>query len=362
MPRLPAALIVLAIVASGCAPAPETQTVSASATPVPATASPRPSASPRSTATPEPTPALVAADLDGVLVEPALAHRLPLAVSIDDNRVARPQSGFNGASIVWQAPADGYETRYLLLYQEGDSSDIGPVRSSRIYQAQWSSELLAGLAHYGGDKLTLSWIRAHRDDVLTDVDALGTGSGAFHRIKTRKPPHNGYTSTADVRRVAEALGGSTGIDPGVHVRPFRDDTPAATRPARQTIAIPYRTVSVGYVYDPEANRYTRTLDGSTHVDPADGAAVTARTVVVLYMTFRTDSKIEPGHARPVLGFTGSGKATIFMEGAAIAGTWSKAGESAPTLILGPDGKELPLVRGRIFMQAVPIGTKVAVKP
>jgi hypothetical protein len=78
------------------------------------------------------------------------------------------------------------------------------------------------------------------------------------------------------------------------------------------------------------------------------------------MTFRTDNKIEPGHNRPVLGYIGTGTATIFMEGQAIQGTWSKASESAPTLILGPDGKELPLVRGRIFIQVVPTGTKVVV--
>ena len=42
-----------------------------------------------------PSTALVPADLDGVLVAPELAHRLPLAVMIDDSRAARPQSGFN---------------------------------------------------------------------------------------------------------------------------------------------------------------------------------------------------------------------------------------------------------------------------
>ena len=52
---------------------------------------------------------------------------------LDDARAARPQSGFNGASIVYQATADGYETRYLLIFGEGESSKIGPVRSARFY-------------------------------------------------------------------------------------------------------------------------------------------------------------------------------------------------------------------------------------
>ena len=51
--------------------------------------------------------------LTGLPVDPKLGHRTPLAVMIDDARAARPQSGFNGASIVFQAPADGWETRYI---------------------------------------------------------------------------------------------------------------------------------------------------------------------------------------------------------------------------------------------------------
>jgi Protein of unknown function (DUF3048) N-terminal domain/Protein of unknown function (DUF3048) C-terminal domain len=357
--RTRAALILVCFVAAGCAsaPAPSTPAATAAATPTRApTTAPRPTPS----TTPEPTPSLVAADLDGTLVGPELAHRLPLAVSIDDNRIARPQSGFNAASIVWQAPADGYEVRYLLLIQELDSTDIGPVRSARIYIAHWAAEVDAALGHYGGDRLTRRWMEANRGKLFIDVDGMGAGNAAYHRISTRKAPHNAYTSSTDLWRVAATLGGGGTIDPDVHVRPFRDDGPAADRPGSQTISIPYRTVKVGYGYDPVTNSYLRSLDGKAHIDPMDGQQVTARTIVILYMTFRTDNTIEAGHNRPVLGYLGNGTATILMEGVAVEGTWSKESETAPTLILGPDGNELPLVRGRIFIQVVPKGTKVAI--
>ena len=41
-------------------------------------------------------------DLDGVLTQPDLAHRLPMAIMIGDNAPARPQLGFSSASIVYQ--------------------------------------------------------------------------------------------------------------------------------------------------------------------------------------------------------------------------------------------------------------------
>ena len=70
---------------------------------------------PSPTDTPAPAPSVspgpdwVYSDLDGVLAPPDQAHRLPMAIQIDDNAAARPQSGFTSASIVIQAPADGGE-------------------------------------------------------------------------------------------------------------------------------------------------------------------------------------------------------------------------------------------------------------
>lgn len=357
--------IVAGLSLAACSPsaaAPEpTETPPAVAT---ATATAAPSATPRPTPTPEPTPvitpepSLLAADLDGLLVAPALAHREPIAVSIDDSRVARPQSGFNGASLVWHAPADGYETRYLLIFQEGESASIGPVRSARLYLAHWAAELRAAFGHYGGDRVTRQWLAANTKKLLWSVDGIAGGNAAYHRTSDRKAPHNAYSSTADLRRVAGQLGASGTFDADLHVRPFRDDAPVGQRGAKQSVSIPFRTVTVGYTYDSEANNYRRLLDGKAHVDRADGKAVTARTVVVLFMAFRIDTKIEPGHARPDLTDVGTGKALVISEGKTITATWSKSAADAPTKLIDATGREVALVRGRIFFEVVPTGTKV----
>jgi hypothetical protein len=94
------------------------------------------------------------------------------------------------------------------------------------------------------------------------------------------------------------------------------------------------------------------------VDPADGKAVMTRNVVVLFMSFRTDTKIEPGHSRPVVGSIGIGRAMIFREGRLLEGTWSKADEVSPTRLLDAAGTEIPLVTGRTFFQIVPDDTRV----
>jgi hypothetical protein len=336
-----------------------------SAPPVVAVADATPKPAPSSSRTPSPSPTATPvlkgiADLTGARVADALAHRLPIAVLIDDNRIARPQSGFNGASLVYQAPADGGETRYMFVYQEGDSKQIGPVRSGRIYFVHWASELRAAIAHYGGDRISRNYLSAHDKIQFTNVDALGAGAHAFHRIKTRSAPHNGYTLTKALRAMAMKLGGPATIGPEFFRRPFVDAAPLASRARSQRIRIPYRTGVIDYRYDRATNRYLRSVDGHNQVDPADGKRVTTTNVVVLFQSFHTDSRIEPGHARPVIGDVGKGKAWVFRQGVVVKGTWSKATETGTTRLFDAAGVEIPLVRGRTFFQIVPAATSVRV--
>lgn len=356
------------IVASCGSPATATPTPSAATVPTPTpTSTPVPSptpvgAIPVGIPTPSPSPdgSLVPAALTGVLVEPELANRLPLAVMLDDNRVARPQAGFNAASVVYQATADGYETRYMLVFGEGDTGEIGPVRSARFYMVQWAQEVEAALAHYGGDRRTRRYISTHRSQ-FTDVDGMGRGNPAYHRIKSRKAPHNAYTSTKELRRVALRLGGPRTMDEDLYRRPFRDPSETFERGASQSIRIPYRTNVITYRFDRDANRYLRSIDGEPHIDPADDKRVTTTNVVVLFQRFRIDTRIEPGRSRPDITTVGTGKAWIFNEGHLVKGSWRKRSDTGPTRLYDADGVEIELVRGRTFFQVVPTGTKITVK-
>jgi hypothetical protein len=356
-----------AIVMSACSPGPaptnlpQTGVVATlpAATPSASLPIPTPTVAP----SPSPSPAVfvdpTVADLTGVKTDPARAHRLPIAVTIDDNRVARPQAGFNGASIVYQAPADGGETRYMMVFQEGDSAAIGPVRSARIFFVEWASEVHAAIGHYGGDRRSRTYLALWNNTRFTNVEALGPGGKAYHRISSRSAPHNGYTSTSALRAMAIKLGGPVSIPADIGRRLFVAPSPTSSLPASQHMVIPYRTGRIDYRFDRKTDLYRRYVDGAIQIDQADGHAVTTRNVAVLFMSFKTDTKIEPGHSRPVIGNIGSGRAAIFEEGRHVEGTWSKADETAPTRLFDAAGREIPLVTGRTFFQIVPLGTKIS---
>ena len=141
-------------------------------------------------------------------------------------------------------------------------------------------------------------------------------------------------------------------------RRFVDPAPLADRAASQTIRVPYRTGIVAYRYDRGTDLYTRLLDGRIQMDPADSKVVTTRNVVVLFQSFHTDSTIERGHARPVLGSIGQGTAWVFREGRLVRGTWRKLTTVGLLRLFDSSGAEIRLVTGRTFFQIVPLKTAV----
>jgi hypothetical protein len=298
------------------------------------------------------------APIDGLPADPSVASRLPIAVMIDDNVVARPQSGFNAASIVYQAPADGGEDRYMMIFQEMDAPDIGPVRSGRPYFVYWAAEYRAGFGHYGGDAKTLgSVIPAANGTLIYNLDAMFGSGKAYHRISSRRAPHNGYTSTAALRSVAATKHypvESVGRDG----RLFKDDAAAGARPASGSITVPYNRGASGYAYDHESNAYFRSVAGKAQVDASDGRRVTARNVVVLFMRLHYDPESEAGHRRPMLDQIGEGTAWVFRDGTIVKGVWRKASQGGLTSFYDAAGAEIGLNRGRTFVQVVDLGTRV----
>lgn len=333
--------------------------VSASAT-ASATESAEPSSSPTATpsATSTPEPEIAHAVLDGMPTTAERAARIPVAVLIDDNIVTRPQSGFSAASIVYHAPADGGETRYMFVFQEQDAPDVGPVRSTRPYFIRWAAEYRSVLAHYGGDLLAQQWLLTIDGRLIYDLDALRGAFRAYHRIRTRVAPFNAYTSTASLYRLADRWGFPTEMIDGLGARVFQDDAPKAERPDSASVTVPYRTGRIDYTYDRAANTYLRSVAGRPQFDAATGERVEARNVIVLWVRLTIDSKTEPHHNRPVFHVVGDGKAVVFRDGVAISGRWVKKSDGDLTRIVDDAGEQIPLVRGPIYVQVVPIGTDV----
>ena len=315
-------------------------------TPVPATQPPP---------TPIPTTMLVPAPLTGLLVTPEAATRHPIAVMIDDQFYARPQSGFNSAAVVWHAPAEGGIPRYMLIFQDTVPQGVGPVRSSREYYIEWAAEWNAMYVHAGGSPQALATLAAKgHGEWVYNADQFRWGGRYLWRTTDRFPPHNVYTDGKNLRALAKRLKARDGpIEP---VWLFAPDAPIDRRPTGGSIRVDYPDETITYRYDWVTNTYVRYLNRlkKPQRDRVGGEIVAPKNVVILRMAFGPLNDGHPHKHRLEARDVGKGVAWISTNGYTVKGQWRKASPTAPTLLYGPDGRQIVLTAGQTFVQVIPL--------
>jgi len=321
---------------------------------------PTPTPAPTPTPTPTPTPDLVPAPLTGRLVSPRDAAQHPIAVMIDDAPTARPQSGFNAASVVWQAPAEGGVPRYMLVFQEQVPADVGPIRSARSYFIAWAAEWNAVYGHVGGSPQAISTLRAKGNGQLVyNADEFRWGGIYYRRISARASPHNVYSDAKSLRVMATRVGAENG--PLEAAWRFAPDASMDARPSGGIIRVVYPYNSIEYRYDRTTNTYPRGVSGQAQqIDPADGQRVAPSNVVVMLMSFAPLNDGSSKH-RLEAKVVGSGKAWIATNGRTTQGTWKKTSLTAPTRFYDSAGKPVTLTVGQTFIQVMPLGSKITIK-
>lgn len=294
--------------------------------------------------------------LDGVLGNADVANPTPIAVMVENITESRPQSGLNEASVVYEALSEGGITRFMAVYGPfTDVPEIGPVRSARPYYVDWAEEYKAVYAHVGGSPQALDLLGSYRGIALNEF----FNNRYFWRDHSRAAPHNVYTSSTKMvfaRRDRKAP--ETGdFTPWQFLAPLPPNF-AVQRATPQYIhiAIPFSSFNynVTWDYNPATNAYERSQANKPHV-LKDGSRVTAMNIIVQYVT---TSLIDP--LRLSMETIGTGRATVFRDGTAIEGTWSKPKRGDHTQFLTTSGTPIPLEPGRIWVEVVPSDRTVTV--
>ncbi len=342
-----------------------TETLPTAVPTLPPTAPPEPTATPESTATPEPTatseptavpePTATPEPLNAPLAVPrGSVTTRPFAVMYDNHPNAYPQTGMDGAAIVFEALAEFGITRYMAVFIPGISPEmpvIGPVRSARPYYVEWAKGLRAVYVHAGGSPEGL--LLAETAIELINMDALrGNASRYFYRTRDRSAPHNLYTNSANIAAFAAA-----------NERPveglaeigflYSAEAPVEERPAQQELRyfFIYREAAVGWSYDPTSNSYRYLRGKRPHIDAATGAQLQFKNVVILEVPERPIPNDPKGRIEQDV--IGEGPARIFRDGRMIEATWRKSAGYAQLYLIDADGNEIPLAPGSVWIAAIP---------
>lgn len=304
--------------------------------------------------TPQPT-ATMLPGLNGVLVPAETAERRPIAVVMDNHPDARPATGLSEADIVYETLAEGGITRFLAVYQTQAPTDIGPIRSARVYFNELAAEWGAVYAHVGGNSDALTALKAESYPALANADQYFY-EPYFHRIKTKPAPHNVHTSLDRLSQLATDNHWNT----QAKFKPWNYKEPEPQQnPKKQTITIPFSTpqYAVSYTYDPAKKAYIRKLGGILATD--NGTAITPTNIVIQFAnSFPTQTDTIGSIS---FNLDQGGKAIIIHNGVVIKGGWKKA--DGQTRFYADTGAEVALSPGQTWVEIVPteLAAKVTIK-
>lgn len=332
-------LLLMAGCSSGDDAAVSTTSTSSSAKPTP---SPKPSPSPSPTPTPEPAPP--PPPPTDPLTGGDLVQGPVVAVKIDNTSAGFPQYGVTEADIVFVEQVEGGLTRLMAVFHSSLPSEVGAVRSVRTTDA----ELLPvfgtpALVFSGGAGVPLNALAA-TPVVAISQDAGGPG---FWRSNAARAPYNLHS---DLQTVVSSVSGISQPNNIGFVFAASDPRVDAGAPAT-AMAVQYQAARVEF--GSENGRYRLIRGGEAETDAA-GNPILTDNVLFQNVAFEPDGEFDSVGSPSFISHTvGNGTFTLFRDGHAISGTWSRPAPDQPTQYLDGAGQPVPFKPGKTWVALVP---------
>ena len=274
----------------------------------------------------------------------------PLLVQVENAPAARPQSGLQGADIVYEYVAEGGVSRFTAIYLHGPAGRVGPVRSARLVTVKLQKQYAGVLAYAGAGTFVQQQLTAQG---LPAVDE-DTAHGDLFRIDTRQPPHNLYT---DAHHAADILAGAKAPPVGYTLWP-RSSTPPTGGVAASHVTVPVsQSETPEFTWDPALQGYTRTEpDTGLLIDEASGRPLLAGTVIVQQVAVTPAPQVVDvnGAIGVDHDLQSGGAAQVFSGGREFDATWSQPASGPPQYALA-GGAAAPIDPGLVVICLIQSG-------
>ena len=272
--------------------------------------------------------------------ESTLDRRL-LAVKIDNHPNARPQTGIDGADLVWEYMAEGV-TRFMAFWQQSDSEYLGPMRSARP-----TDQTL--LAYFNEPTLAMSGGQSWVQDMIASVGVhlIGEVEPATFRSPDRNAPHNLYNNTELLREYADERGyPDEPIDgPMWEFGPMREDADEASKVSFDFLGNP-----VEWTWDETEGVWLRSIAGdeSNTVTPeGEESQIGFPVLIAMYVEQYSVGDL------PTSNTVGQGLVYVFADGKVVQGTWQRDDIDEWFTLADNDGEQILVPPGQAFISLVP---------
>ena len=302
--------------------------------------------------------------------EPFFGDTNLVLANIDTHPRALPHWGVAAADIIYELPiqADG-STRSLALFLTEHPDSVGPIRSARVPMASLREMWGGTYCFYGyqggrDSNNVKDWVTANsarkKFAAPEYLNGMTKNSQWFPRSSDQS-----HVAPYNVRMDMNAVLSGGTAQANLHPFIFTDE-PLDRGEDVNGIIISYKQTSPAYVsayqYNEATGLYDRYRNGAPYTDGNTGEACAYANVIVL----RTDISWASGNpSRPVIRLNGQGVCEIFQSGKYIRGTWVRDCTETKNLknrmvFLDENGDELPMQRGKTFIQIVDNGQPVVV--
>lgn len=292
------------------------------------------------------------------IVDESSSNR-PYGVMINNLNVARPyHSGLQDAYLVYEMIVEGGITRYFALFQNQNTSRIGPIRSARPYYLDYAMENDAYFVHWGFSeqaKADISRLGIQNINGLYDTNYFWKD-----RSLSIATEHTAFTSMEKVKEATSKF----------HYRENRkndyllsyqiDDIDFSEHEdamvANQVI-IPYSSgTTTSYVYNPEQKVYQRFVNGTAHTDFVTKEQYIVKNII----TYQVKNRAIDSYGRQQLDNIGKGRGFYITNGYAVAITWEKNSRESQTIYRDLNGDELVVNDGNTWIQIEPENQKLSI--
>lgn len=283
----------------------------------------------------------------------------PYAIMINNINVARPyQTGLQDAYIIYELIVEGGITRYLALFKDQVTTQIGTIRSSRHYYLDYALENDAIYVHWGWSPKAQSDISALK---INNINGLYDNSFWKDNTLPVATEHRAYTSMEKLIETTNKKKYRTETNKDLLLNYSVDeinmaDIPNAT-PAKN-ISIKYsNSITSSYVYDEENGYYLRSVNGKNHVDYKTGKQYHFKNIITYQVrNFALNDGENKG--RQDINNVTNGTGYFISGGYSIPIKWDKPSREAQTKYYYEDGSELKVNDGNTFIQIQPSGQEL----
>lgn len=308
-----------------------------------------------------------------------------IAVMIDNHSGAWPQANLNKAYLVYEIVVEGGETRLMAVFKGQNLEKIGPVRSSRHYFLDYALENDAIYVHHG-------WSPQAESDIsklkVNNINGIQESSKDFWRVKDKSAPHNLFTSTESILKIAERKGYETTSSKKSILNYVADEFKLSDKykmetaeeqneseeantteqsadktiaKSAKTVTIPHSNLqTVKYEYDEQSKTYIRYARKKLQKDYITGEPVTTKNIIITMCDNYTLTDSE-NKGRQGLKNIGTFDGYYITNGQAIPIKCTKTARGEQTVYKDLEGNEINVNDGNTFINICPTDAELVIE-